>query len=48
VKNIKDNNSFININNVVNNLKAEHSSKFLKRRIIINIAIGIKGERTYF
>jgi hypothetical protein len=46
VKDIKNNNSFININNIINNLKAEHSSKFLKGRIIINITIGIKREHT--
>jgi hypothetical protein len=47
VKNIKDNNGFIDINNIINNLKAEYSSEFLKGRIIINITIRIKGEHTY-
>ena len=46
VKDIKDNNSFININNVVNNSEAEHSSEFLKGIIIVDVAIGIKRERT--
>jgi hypothetical protein len=46
VKDIKNNNGFIDINNIVNNLEAEYSGEFLKGRIIINIAIGIKGERT--
>jgi hypothetical protein len=48
VKNIKDNNGFINIDNIVNNLKVEYNSEFLKRRIIINVAIRIKRERTCF
>ena len=43
-KDIKDN-EFININNIIN-LEAEQGSEFLKGIIIINIAIGIKGERT--
>ena len=46
IKDIKDNNSFININDIINNLKAKHSNKFLKGIIIINITIGTKGERT--
>ena len=46
MKDIKDNNSFININDVVNDLEAEHSSEFLEGIIIINVTIGIKGERT--
>jgi hypothetical protein len=44
VKDIKDNNGFIDINDVAN--KAEQGSEFLKGIIIINIAIRIKGERT--
>ena len=47
VKDIKDNNSFIGINNIINTLEAEYNSEFLKETIIINITIGIKGERTY-
>jgi len=46
VKNIKDNNGFININNIANNLEAEHSSEFLKGIIIVNVAIRTKRERT--
>jgi hypothetical protein len=46
VKDIKDNNSFIDINDVANDLEAEHSSEFLKGIIVINVAIGTKGERT--
>jgi hypothetical protein len=46
VKDIKDNNGFININDVANNLEAEHSGEFLKGIIVINVAIRTKGERT--
>ena len=45
MKNIEDEDGFINIDNVVD-LEAERGSEFLKGIIIINIAIGIKGERT--
>jgi hypothetical protein len=48
VKDIKDNNGFININNVTNNSEAEYSGEFLKGTIIINVVIGIKGECTRF
>ena len=48
VKDIKDNNGFININNVVNNLETEHNSEFLEGMTIVNIAIGTKRERTRF
>jgi hypothetical protein len=44
-KDIKDKDRFIDINNVVN-LEAKQGSEFLKGVIIINIAIGIKGECT--
>jgi hypothetical protein len=46
VKDIKDNNGFININDVANDLKAEHSGEFLEGTIIVDVAIRIKGERT--
>jgi hypothetical protein len=46
VKDIKDNNSFIDIDDVADNLEAEHSSEFLKGTIIVDVAIGIKRERT--
>jgi hypothetical protein len=46
VKDIKDNNGFININNIADDLEAEHGSEFLEGTIIINITIGTKGERT--
>ena len=46
MKDIEDNNGFININDVINNLEAEHSSEFLKETIIVNIIIRTKGERT--
>jgi hypothetical protein len=44
-KDIKDN-KFIDINDVVD-LEAERGNKFLEGMIIIDIAIGTKGERTY-
>jgi MULE transposase domain len=44
IKDIKDN-KFIDINDVVD-LEAEQDSEFLEGTIIVNIAIGIKGERT--
>jgi hypothetical protein len=46
VKDIKDNNGFIDINNVANDLEAEHSGEFLEETIIVDVAIGMKGERT--
>jgi hypothetical protein len=46
VKDIKDNNSFIDIDDVVNDLETEHSSEFLEGMIIVNVAIETKGERT--
>jgi hypothetical protein len=46
VKDIKDNNGFININNLVDDLESEHSGEFLKGTIIVDIAIGTKRERT--
>ena len=46
MKNIKDNNGFININDVANDLEAEHSGEFLEGTIVVNVAIGTKGERT--
>jgi hypothetical protein len=46
VKNIKDNNGFIDINDVADNLEVEHSGEFLKETIIIDVAIGTKRERT--
>ena len=48
VKDIKDNNGFININDVANDLEAEHGGEFLEGMIIVNVAIGTKGERTRF
>jgi hypothetical protein len=46
VKDIKDNNGFIDINDVANDSEAEYSGEFLEGIIIVNIAIGTKGERT--
>jgi hypothetical protein len=46
VKDIKDNNSFIDIDDVANDLEAEHSGEFLKGIIVVDVAIGMKGERT--
>jgi hypothetical protein len=46
VKDIKDNNGFININNVADDLEAEHSGEFLEGIIIVNVAIRTKGEHT--
>ena len=46
MKDIKDNNGFINIDNVTNNSEAEYSGEFLKGTIIIDVAIRTKGERT--
>ena len=46
VKDILDNNGFININNIANNLEAEHSSEFLEGIIIVDVAIRTKRERT--
>jgi hypothetical protein len=43
-KDIKDN-KFMDINNVVD-LEAEWGSEFLEGTIIVDITIGIKGERT--
>jgi hypothetical protein len=43
-KNIKDN-EFIDINDVVD-LEAEQGSEFLEETIIVDVAIGTKGERT--
>ena len=45
MKDIKDNNSFIDINNVVNNSETEYSNKFLKGTIIVDVII--KTEREY-
>ena len=44
VKDIKDN-EFIDINNIIN-LEAEQGSEFLEGTIVVNVAIGTKGERT--
>jgi hypothetical protein len=46
VKDIKDNNGFINIDDVVNDLEAEYNGEFLEGMIIVNVAVGIKGECT--
>ena len=46
MKDIKDNDSFIDINDVVDDLKAEYSSEFLKGMIIVDVVIKTKGERT--
>ena len=46
VKDIKDNNGFIDINDVADDSEAEHGGEFLEGTIIINIAIEMKGERT--
>jgi hypothetical protein len=43
-KDIKDN-KFIDIDDVVD-LEAEQGSEFLKGIIIVDVAIGTKGERT--
>jgi hypothetical protein len=44
-KDIEDN-EFMDIDDVVD-LEAEQGSEFLEGIIIIDVAIGIKGERTY-
>jgi hypothetical protein len=46
VKDIKDNNGFIDINNVVDDLEAERGGDFLEGTIVVDVAIGTKGERT--
>ena len=43
---LHNNNSFIDIDDVVNDLETEHSSEFLEGTIIVNVAIETKGERT--
>jgi hypothetical protein len=45
VKDIKDKNSFINIDGVAN-LETEQGSEFLEGTIIVDVTIGTKGERT--
>jgi hypothetical protein len=46
VKDIEDNDGFIDIDNVVDDLEAERGGEFLEGRIIVDVAIGTKGERT--
>jgi hypothetical protein len=48
VKDIEDNNSFIDINDVADDLKAEYNNEFLKGTIIIDVVIKTKRERTRF
>jgi hypothetical protein len=45
VKNIKDKDGFIDIDDVVD-LEAERGSEFLKAAIVVEVIIGTKGERT--
>jgi hypothetical protein len=46
VKDIKDNNGFIDINDVADDSEAEHGGEFLEGIIIVDVAIGTKRERT--
>jgi hypothetical protein len=46
VKDIKDNNGFIDIDDLVDDLEAEHGGEFLEGTIVIDVAIRTKGERT--
>jgi len=45
VKNIEDEDGFIDINDVVD-LEAERGSEFLEAAIVVEVIIGTKGERT--
>ena len=46
MKDIKDNDGFIDINDVADDSEAEHSGEFLEGTIIVNVTIGTKRERT--
>ena len=46
MKDIEDNNGFIDIDDVADDSEAEYSSEFLEGTIIVDVAIGTKGERT--
>jgi hypothetical protein len=46
VKDIEDNDGFIDIDDVADDSEAEHSSEFLEGTIIVDVAIGTKRERT--
>jgi hypothetical protein len=46
VKDIEDNNGFIDIDDVADDLEEEHSSEFLEGTIIVDVAVRTKGERT--
>ena len=46
VKDIKDNDGFIDINNVANDSEAEHGGEFLEEIIVVDVVIRTKGERT--
>ena len=46
VKDIKDNNGFIDIDDVADDSEAEHSGEFLEGTIVVDVAVETKGERT--
>ena len=46
VKDIEDNDGFIDIDDVADDSEAEYSSEFLEGTIIVDVAIRTKGERT--
>ena len=46
VKDIEDNNGFIDINDVANDLEAEYGGEFLEGIIVVDVAVGTKRERT--
>jgi hypothetical protein len=46
VKDIEDNDGFIDINDVADDLEAEHGGEFLEGIIVVDVVVGIKGERT--
>ena len=46
MKDIKDNNGFIDIDDVADDSEAEHSGEFLEGTIVVDVAVGTKGERT--
>jgi hypothetical protein len=45
VKDIEDEDGFININGIAN-LEIEQGSEFLEGTIVVDVIIGTKGERT--
>jgi hypothetical protein len=46
VKDIEDNDGFIDIDDVVDDLKTEYSGEFLEGMIIVDVVIRTKRERT--